>query len=369
MLENWLSPLDHKTYTPAKKYTRTQIGRKILFYWDKVPNLERVDIAIIGLDQEEADAIRHQLYPLEFPFRSLRVADLGNIRNKNHSFLIPVIKELLDGDILPIILGRDIEHSLAQYQSYRLKKYVNLVTIDEKIRWKTNAKNITSTDYINTIFEKKQPKLFNLGILGYQKHFTSQRVLHDLAENFHETVRVGEIRNDMPEIEPLIRYADLLTFNISALKSMEAPAQPNPSPSGLFSEEACQICRYAGISDRLTSIGFYGYYAEKDKDQLTAKTIAQLLWYFIEGYKSRKNDYPASSNELMEYLVENKIHSAPIRFWKSNKTGRWWIEVPMKSSSKKRSKTEMVPCSYEDYKLACQGELSNRVVRAYEKLA
>ena len=368
MLENWLSPLIIDEFTPSKSYSRTQFGRKMLFYWKTIPPLERVQLAIIGLDQKEANAVRKELYKLEFPFRSFRVADLGNIRNKNHSFLIPVIKELLDSNIVPLILGRDINHSLAHYQSYHLCNHVNLAVIDEKIRYNTSKKEIKGDFYINSLLSKKKPALFNLSILGYQSHFTSSKVVSDLSENNHDLVRLGEIRKDITETEPLIRYADLMTFNISALKSLEAPAQDDPSPSGLFSEEACQLCRYAGLSDRLTSIGFYGYQHEKDPQLQTAKTIAQLIWYFIEGMKNRKKDFPISSRDLVEYIVENKNRDHQIHFWKSTKTGRWWIEVPLKGK-RKGKRTEMVPCSYEDYLAACQDEITNRLSRAFQKLS
>ena len=157
MLENWLSPLSIDEFSPTKSYTRTQFGRKMIFYWKTIPSLERVQIAIIGLDQQDANAIRQELYKLEFPFRSFRVADLGNIRNKNHSFLIPVIKELLDSNIVPIILGRDINHSVAHYQSYHLRKYVNLAIVDEKIHLNISKNKEKDNFYLNKLIKKKSP--------------------------------------------------------------------------------------------------------------------------------------------------------------------------------------------------------------------
>ncbi|MEZ4931669.1 MAG: hypothetical protein R2788_06060 [Saprospiraceae bacterium] len=41
------------------------------------------------------------------------------------------------------------------------------------------------------------------------------------------------------------------------MKYADAPAAQDATPSGFFSEEACQISRYAGMNDKLTSIGFY----------------------------------------------------------------------------------------------------------------
>jgi len=95
------------------------------------------------------------------------------------------------------------------------------------------------------------------------------------------------------------------------------------------------------LSDKLTSVGFYGFYPEKDNNGQTAQVIAQLIWYFIDGYYNRKN--------------ELKNQEEQITFWKSKKSGRWWMQIPVKSKSKKQ-KHKLVPCSYQDYLSTCNEE-------------
>jgi formiminoglutamase len=47
-----------------------------------------------------------------------------------------------------------------------------------------------------------------------------------------------------------------------------------------------------GMSDQLMSIGFYDYNPELDKSDVTAKQLAQMVWYFMEGVSLSRNDYP-----------------------------------------------------------------------------
>ncbi len=364
MLNNWLSPVNRKEFGNFKKYSRQQFGKKMLFHKDTFSSLENIQIALVGADIEEANAIRTELYQLEFPFRGLRIADLGNIRKKDHSFLIPVLKELLEGGILPIILGSDINLTLAQFQAYQYKKQANLTIVDEKIRHSIKGKD--NNAILSNILKKRKPKLSNLGIIGFQSHFNSNQILNDLESKNFELARLGKVRKEMEETEPIIRNADLFVFNISALKAAEAPDQKNPSPSGFTTEEACQISRYAGLSDKLTSIGFYGFLKQEESNNQTAQVLSQLIWYFIDGFNSRKNDYPVSSAGLVEYIVEFKAHNHQVKFWKSKKSGRWWMEIPEKSKRKK-IKYHMVPCSYQDYQQACQENFPDRLMTAYRR--
>ena len=289
---------------------------------------------------------------------------MGNIRKKDHSFLIPVLKELLQSGILPIIIGSDINLTLAQFQAYQTQKQAILTIVDEKIRHSLKAKEENSI--ISDLLRKRKPKLSNLGLIGFQSHFTSNQVLNDLESKNFEFARLGKVRKEMEETEPIIRNADLLSFNISAIKAAEAPDQENPSPSGFTTEEACQISRYAGLSDKLSSIGFYGYHQKEDSNGQTAQVLSQLLWYFIDGFNSRKNDYPVSSDGLIEYIVDFKAHDHQVRFWKSKKSGRWWMEIPEKLKRKK-IKYHMVPCSYQDYQHACQENFPDRLMTAYRR--
>ena len=68
------------------------------------------------------------------------------------------------------------------------------------------------------------------------------------------------------------------------------------------------------MSDKLTSAGFYGFRKKADKHSQTAQVVAQLIWYFTDGFYQRKNDYPASSESLVEYIVDFKNQDHQITF-------------------------------------------------------
>jgi formiminoglutamase len=138
------------------------------------------------------------------------------------------------------------------------------------------------------------------------------------------------------------------------------------TPSGFFSEEACQLCRYAGMSDKLTSFGIYGFDAALDLDRQSAQVVSQMIWYFMEGVFSRKQDYPVSNKGLTEYIVEFRKLHYQLTFWKSIKSGRWWMQVPA-ATQKKHDRHKLVPCSYQDYQSACREELPERLLQAMKR--
>lgn len=77
-------------------------------------------------------------------------------------------------------------------------------------------------------------------------------------------------------------------------------------PSGFILEEACQICRYAGMSDKLKAFGVFGFRSSMDRKTQTAQAVAQMIWYFLDGFHHRKGDFPASVEGLVEYVVDLK---------------------------------------------------------------
>lgn len=100
--------------------------------------------------------------------------------------------------------------------------------------------------------------------------------------------RLGQARSKMDDVEPIIRNADLVSFDIGAIRHSEAPGNANASPNGFFGDEACQLSRYAGISDKCTSIGIYELNPEFDPNNLTSHLVAQMVWCFADGFYNRK---------------------------------------------------------------------------------
>ncbi len=361
MLQNWLTPLSTSFLKPFERLPDGYFGKNVIAYRDQIPDLKKVKVALIGIGDKEANAVREALYRTVFPFPAGTVADLGNLRKTETSLLIPVVFELLSGKVLPVLIaGRD-DLARAQFFAYQeAKALVNLVVVDGKFRFGA------PDDVYTPILSPVHPLLFNFGLVGYQAHHAPTDSIRFLGTRNFDHVRLGKSRAAIEETEPVLRDADLLAFHLNALKQSEAPGATEASPSGYFTEEACQLCRYAGMSDKLTSFGIYGYTPARDRDAQTAQVAAQMVWYFLEGFFNRKNDYPVSKTGLTEYIVAFRQLNYQLTFWKSVKSGRWWMQVP-DATKKKHERHRLIPCSYQDYQLACREELPERLMQALQR--
>jgi formiminoglutamase len=368
MLDNWLSPVHPNAFGILEKLEFYQLGVNIRIFREELPDLKDVQVALLGIGESASNAVRQELYRMSFPFGGLTVADLGNVRRKKVSFIIPTIKELMDSKIFPVIIGADPAFTMAQYKAFqRLQQLISLVIVDERIRFSTSIQ-VQKPYYLNELLANKQSKLFHLGFIGTQSHFTDPAAFQYIAQHHYDCIRLGRARANLAEVEPIIRDGDLLSLNLAALKRTEAGAVSEATPSGFMVEEACQISRYGGMSDKLKSFGIYGFRSSMDQRRQTAQAVAQIIWYFFDGFYHRKNDFPASMDGLVEYIVEFKKMEYQLTFWKSQKSGRWWMQVPVKTASKYQ-RHRLIPCSYNDYKLACQEELPERLLNAYKRFA
>jgi formiminoglutamase len=356
MLQNWLKPLPATFFKNLGKLPEHTLGAALLAQRDQALDLKKARVALIGVGEKEANAVREQLYRMAGPFPTNAVADLGNLRKSEASLLIPVVYELLSGKVLPIIVAAQEELARAQFMAYQdAKALVNWAVADERLR---------GEEMYGSVFKPRHPLLFHFGLIGCQVHQTAPDSLAFLSKNNFDLVRLGKSRAHLEDTEPMLRDADLLSFQLAALKQSEAPGVPNPSPSGYFTEEACQLCRYAGMSDKLTSFGIYGYRHERDPLGPTAQVAAQMVWYFLEGFFNRKGDYPVSTAGLTEYVVDFRRLNYQLTFWKSTKSGRWWMQVPVKTK-RQHERHRLVPCSYQDYQSACREELPERLMQAF----
>jgi hypothetical protein len=212
--------------------------------------------------------------------------------------------------------------------------------------------------------------LFNYSNIGYQSYFVGTDQVELMEKLYFDAYRLGNVRKDMEEVEPIVRNADILSFDMTAIRQSDAPGNGNASPNGFYGEEACQIVRYAGMSDKLTTFGLYEVNPSLDIRSQTAHLAAQMLWYFLEGYYNRKRDVPLmGKNGFTKFRVSMKQSEQEIVFYKSDKSQRWWMEVPVPSGKVKYQRHHMVPCSYKDYETACRDEMPERWWQAFQKLS
>jgi formiminoglutamase len=391
-LVDFLSPIDLEKITPKRGYYTSHLGVKIDCYTDTFPDLDenKPDIAIIGVMEDRnavnnsgcalaPDYIRERLFELNEGAYTTKIVDLGNIRQgasitDTYIALKTVINELIKKDILPIIIGGGQDLTFAQYLAYEdLEQKVDVVVVDSKFDLNDDSyyENIetTSESYLNRIFLHEPNYLFNFSNLGYQTYFASQDSLRVMDKLYFDVHRLGELSGQIQMVEPIIRNASMVSFDISAIRSSDAVANANTTPNGFFGHEACAICRYAGFNDKLTSIGFYEFNPAYDNNGQTAILLAQMIWYFIDGFYNRKKDFPLQPrSQYLIYKTSLKHNDHELVFVKSKKSDRWWMQVPYPTNGSKNERSHLVPCRYEDYNIAVSGEMPDLWWRTYQKL-
>jgi len=390
-LADFFSPIDFDKLSPSSGFYTSHLGAKIDCFTDRFPSLEpnAYDLALIGvLDDRGAlnnqgcalgpDYVRGQLYTLSEGNFTTRIVDLGNIKagkelSDTYIALKTVVAELVKLNIVPIILGGGQDLTYAQYMAYEgLEQKVDLLAVDSHFDLDESSENTIETNshaYLQKILLHQPNYLFNFTNLGYQTYFVNQDSVKALDKLFFDAHRLGEFSGNMQAAEPLIRNASMISFDISAIRSSDASANANASPNGFYGEEACQICRYAGMNDKLSSIGFYEFNPAFDQNGQTALLLAQMIWYFIDGYYQRKKDIPLQpKSQYLIYRTSLKEDGHELLFVKSKKTDRWWMQVAYPSTSSKNERYHLVPCSYDDYQLAVNGEMPNLWWRTQQKL-
>lgn len=387
-LSDFLTPVDVNAFMPDKGYAAEQLGATLIAYQDRFPDLDEINIALVAVAEERnavnnagvakgADAIREQFYQLFEGNFSLKMADLGTIKpgasiNDTYIALQKVMDELITKGIMPIILGGSHDLTYAQYLAYQsFEKKINLAIIDAGIDVDIRNEQAplpTAASYLNAIFTQEPSYLFNYSVIGYQTYFVPQTTIQLMNKLYFDTYRLGEVRADITELEPVLREADLLSIDLTAVKSADAPGNKRATPNGFSAEEICQLCRYAGISDKLSSFGIYEYNVKLDPHKQTALLIAEMLWCFIDAYYQRKKEHPMKQKEaFMKYVTENEKGDYEIVFYKSKMTEKWWMQVPSpKNAPNERS--YLTPCTYKDYQTAANGELPDRWWKMQQKL-
>jgi len=377
---DFLKPLDDEILQFIKDFSSQQLGSKIVFHTAKdFPDLNKIKIAIIGVlenrgdknqtEQVDLSNIRKELYAL-FPGNwNASIADLGDILAGNSSddtyfALKKVIASLIKKKITPIVIGGSQDLTYALYRAYDdLEQMVNLVSIDSKFDFGKESDSVSATSYLTKIIIDEPNNLFNFSNIGFQTYYNSQEEIDLIDKLFFEAYRLGDISNTIAIAEPVFRDADIVSIDLTAIKSSDSGNNNPFTPNGFNGKEICTLSRYAGISDKISLFGIFNHNNSSQESVL----IAQIIWYFIEGFHYRSNEYPFGSKEnYLKYIIP--LEEEELIFYKSNKTDRWWIEIPfISNSNNKLKKNTLLPCSYEEYLGACNQEIPERWWKAQRK--
>jgi arginase family enzyme len=327
---------------------------------------------VVGCDEERGalrdrhrahapDIIRSEFYQLYYWHPDIRLADVGNIRQgaslaDTYAALKTVIRELTGIGKTVVVLGGSHDLTLSQYYTYADKKHIIEATcVDALIDLDIHSLQ-RSENFLMEMLTGEPNYIHHYNHIGFQSYYVHPHMLETMDKLRFDCFRLGSVKDNIEEMEPVIRNSHLFTFDISALANAFAPAN-RISPNGFTGEEACILMRYAGLSHNVNTVGIYGYMPERDREQLTAKQISHMLWYLIDG-KSRGRREAALSDR--DFFIEYRTAFAEVEttFLQSKKTHRWWMQLP---------DNKYIACSYQDYLLASSNEIPERWLRAQER--
>lgn len=346
-----------------------------------VDKLDNYDVAIVGVPEDRnspnkgcsqgPDKIRASLYQLSKPKKKFRIIDLGNIKqgedvNDTYFALRDVVSELLQQKIFPIVIGGSQDLTYGIFNAYEKKDaLLNLVTIDSRIDWKNDPGQITSQNYLDQIISGKD-RLVQYFNVGHQDYFTDKKLLNQLRKKYFDSFRIGMVRSDIKEMEPVLRDAHIVSLDIGSVRQSDAPGHFNPSPNGFYGEEICQLAKYAGLSDNLRVFGIFETNPTLDINNQTSRLAAQIIWYLFEGMTQKIVENPAErKGRFTKYIVNLSGVGKDIVFYKSDQTERWWLKVPAQKTNS--AKPEFIACTYEDYVKASSQEIPDRWWKAFRK--
>lgn len=391
-LADFFQPVPLDQMLPDQGYSSVQLGSLIDIFTHQFPELggdHKPHLALFGVDDDRkaignegcsggADVVRRQLYSLYSGDYNIKIADLGNIAagetmKDTYVAVTRVCEELMKADIIPVLIGGGQDLTYAQFTAFEnLERRVEVAVVDPRFdldQHNSEKAPLNSQTFLNHIILHEPDFLFNVNSIGYQSYFVSREAVDLYEKLYFNATRVGELAGKIEYAEPLVRSADMLSFDMAAIRFSDAPANANVTPNGLFGQEACQLCRYAGMNDKLASIGFYEYNPTLDVRRQTATLLAQMIWYFVDGFYSRKNDLPFSPPaSYITYRATLEHEGHELTFVKSKKTDRWWMQVPYFGSKSVNERYYLVPCRYEDYQQALSGEMPDLWWRTHQKL-
>jgi len=361
------------------RFSDAMFGRTITIHTPSNPirEISNYQLAILGVAEDRnsrnkgsslaPDRIRTKLYELFRVHEKLRIIDLGNMKAtataEDTIFGIrDVMIHLLNNQVTCLVLGGTQDITRGIFMAYEQRTFqTNVVTIDSRLDMEDGP--LTSSSWVLPVIGSS--KLFKYTNLGHQQYLVDPAHITRLEERGFDLVRLAALRSNLLLAEPFLRDAHLVSFDIATVKQPDAPGTLSASPNGLLAEEACQLSRFAGLSDQVSCFGIYETNPDYDVHDQTSQLAAQAIWYFTEGFAQRKKERPAQNNpDFKVFMVNHRDMEHALTFYKSLVTGRWWMEIPEIKSGKQI----LVACSQEEYQQACNHDIPEMWWKAFQRI-
>lgn len=369
---DFLDPISVQEISEDNGFVNGQLGQAIAVHEESLPSVSAADVVLVGISEyrgagstqkfnNAASLIRKHFYKLHHWHTDVHLADVGNVKigavlADSYAAIRSEVAELLRHNKLVVLLGGSHDVALPQYQAYKsLEKQIVVTCIDRTFDLSA-VSPLPAENFLLSLLTSEPNYVKHFNHIGFQSYFVHPGMLETLDKLRFDSYRVGLVQTDMEEVEPVFRDTDMVTFDVSAIKYSDAPANKE-CPNGFTGVEACTLMRYAGMSAQVSSVGICGYDPVQDTGEITARQISQMLWYLLDGVNRRKHEADlADKSQFNEY--HNSFNDIETTFLQSKRTGRWWMHLP---------NGKYVACSYADYAKACRNEIPERWLREQER--
>src|SRR5687767_11239637 len=235
----YLEPVNLYEISSNSKYEEGLLGGVIDIHTDNhFPDCEGAKIAIIGVKEERRsvnntgcaqapDHVRAQLYKLFKGNNNLKIVDLGNIKagfeiDDTYFALSATLSELIKKNIIPVILGGSQDLTYANYLAFEnLDQVVHIVAIDSDLNLGNALEKFNAKTYLGKIVLHQPNFLFNYTNIGYQSYLSDLNQVALMNKLYFDAFRLGVIQKNIEEVDPLVRNADILSFDISAIRQTD----------------------------------------------------------------------------------------------------------------------------------------------------
>ena len=375
-------------FTPVEvdhlKFEDDQIGSKIILNQHDFPEVKKNSCVIFSVPEFRGNHIpitnninskfRNDFYNHYFGGEwGFELYDLGEILpgkelTDTYYAVSNVVAELVKINAIPIIIGGSQDLIFPVYKGYeKLEQLINICSVDYALDLGEPNSEIKSNGYLSQILLNRPCYLFNHANIGLQIPYVNPKQLDLFDKLYFDICRLGEYNNSFTNAEPHLRNADIINVDFECIKASEVLTN-DAIPNGFNSQQICQIAKYAGISDKSTTFGIFNY---SNVNDVSDKLLAQIIWYFLDGVGSRKGDFPVGSkSDYTKFRVFLEETNHELIFYKSNKSERWWLEVPYPPvDGKKYERHHIIPCNKEDYDNAMKNEIPDLWWKTYHKLS
>ena len=372
MLNDFLAPIEGSILNYIDKLPVSSIGKNLSINDEKI-DLSKIDIALIGLNEYRGssssnsnyikpNSFRKQFYSLYSGDWKVNLVDLGDVINGNKLsdtyYAVQYISEtLIKNNVIPIFIGGSQDITFPIYKSYCGKgNEINLSCIDNKFDFGQIKNEFNDLSFMSKIILDEKNELNHYSNIGFQTFLNSQEEIDLLEKMQFESYRLGKVDRKVNIIEPCLRNTNVVSIDFKSIKASELNFVHN-FPNGFQSSQICTISRYAGISNKVSSIGIFDIF----DNEISNALLSQLVWYFIEGFCLRVKEDPRSKDfKGNSYYVS--IGDQKLKFYNSDLSQKWWFELDNNSKD-----NTLIPCNNEDYIDACNQIISGRILRSLKR--